>query len=52
MSFPWLLGVLSLQAFDFLKVIELFVKAERRLTADVVKVGVEIWLSMFFSFKI
>lgn len=37
MAFPWLLGVLSLHAYDFLKVIELFVKAERRLPIDVVK---------------
>ncbi|RUS85183.1 hypothetical protein EGW08_007087, partial [Elysia chlorotica] len=37
MSFPWLLGVVSLQALDFLKVIKLFVKAERRLPTDVVK---------------
>ncbi|GFS27699.1 retinoblastoma-associated protein [Elysia marginata] len=37
MAFPWLLGVLSLHAYDFLKVIELFVRAERRLPIDVVK---------------
>ncbi|GFN93077.1 retinoblastoma-associated protein [Plakobranchus ocellatus] len=36
-SFPWLLGVFSLQAYDFYKAIESFVRAEPKLPADVVK---------------
>ncbi|BFZ00260.1 hypothetical protein BsWGS_03299 [Bradybaena similaris] len=36
-SFPWILGVFSLQAFEFYKVVESFIRSEPKLPADVVK---------------
>lgn len=44
MAFPWILRVLGLQAYDFYKVIESFIKAEHKLTKDIIKV------IMFVSF--
>ncbi|XP_062958679.1 retinoblastoma-associated protein isoform X2 [Cynocephalus volans] len=37
LSFPWILNVLSLKAFDFYKVIESFIKAEANLTREMIK---------------
>lgn len=37
MAFPWILRVLGLQAYDFYKVIESFIKAEHKLTKDIIK---------------
>uniref|UniRef100_A0A6Q2Y5X4 Retinoblastoma 1 n=1 Tax=Esox lucius TaxID=8010 RepID=A0A6Q2Y5X4_ESOLU len=37
LSFPWILDVFQLAAFDFYKVIESFIKAEPNLTKDIVK---------------
>ncbi|ELW72387.1 Retinoblastoma-associated protein, partial [Tupaia chinensis] len=37
LSFPWILNVLNLKAFDFYKVIESFIKAEANLTRDMIK---------------
>ncbi|OXB77230.1 UNVERIFIED_CONTAM: hypothetical protein H355_012597, partial [Colinus virginianus] len=37
LSFPWILNVFDLKAFDFYKVIESFIKAEPRLTRDMIK---------------
>ncbi|KAK2508593.1 hypothetical protein MC885_003192, partial [Smutsia gigantea] len=36
-SFPWILNVLNLKAFDFYKVIESFIKAEANLTREMIK---------------
>ena len=37
-AFPWILETLNIQAYDFSKVLESFIRAEPRLPADVVKV--------------
>ncbi|XP_069859297.1 retinoblastoma-associated protein isoform X2 [Dipodomys merriami] len=37
LSFPWILNVLELKAFDFYKVIESFIKAEANLTREMIK---------------
>lgn len=37
--FPWILSSLKVHAFDLFKVVDSFVKAEPRLTSDVVKVS-------------
>ncbi|XP_075389365.1 retinoblastoma-associated protein isoform X1 [Tenrec ecaudatus] len=37
LSFPWILNVLNLKAFDFYKVIESFIKAETKLTREMIK---------------
>ncbi|NXG27222.1 RB protein, partial [Dromaius novaehollandiae] len=37
LSFPWILNVFDLKAFDFYKVIESFIKAEPSLTRDMIK---------------
>ncbi|XP_045145025.1 retinoblastoma-associated protein isoform X2 [Echinops telfairi] len=37
LSFPWILSVLNLKAFDFYKVIESFIKAETKLTREMIK---------------
>ncbi|KAM6144879.1 retinoblastoma-associated protein isoform 2-T3 [Phoenicopterus ruber ruber] len=37
LSFPWILNVFDLQAFDFYKVIESFIKAEPSLTREMIK---------------
>lgn len=37
LSFPWILNVLNLKAFDFYKVIESFIKAEANLTREMIK---------------
>ncbi|XP_036084481.1 retinoblastoma-associated protein isoform X2 [Rousettus aegyptiacus] len=37
LSFPWILNVFNLKAFDFYKVIESFIKAEANLTRDMIK---------------
>nr|1N4M_A Chain A, Retinoblastoma Pocket [Homo sapiens]1N4M_B Chain B, Retinoblastoma Pocket [Homo sapiens] len=37
LSFPWILNVLNLKAFDFYKVIESFIKAEGNLTREMIK---------------
>uniref|UniRef100_A0A8C4ZQP1 Retinoblastoma 1 n=1 Tax=Gadus morhua TaxID=8049 RepID=A0A8C4ZQP1_GADMO len=37
LSFPWILDVFELAAFDFYKVIESFIKAEPSLSKDIVK---------------
>uniref|UniRef100_A0A8C5KDL9 Retinoblastoma-associated protein n=1 Tax=Jaculus jaculus TaxID=51337 RepID=A0A8C5KDL9_JACJA len=37
LSFPWILNVLQLKAFDFYKVIESFIKAEANLTREMIK---------------
>ena len=37
LSFPWILDVFQLAAFDFYKVIESFIKAEPSLSKDIVK---------------
>ncbi|XP_056650838.1 retinoblastoma-associated protein isoform X4 [Monodelphis domestica] len=37
LSFPWILNVLDLKAFDFYKVIESFIKAEASLTREMIK---------------
>ncbi|KAM6178098.1 retinoblastoma-associated protein isoform 2-T2 [Rhynchocyon petersi] len=37
LSFPWILNVLNLKAFDFYKVIESFIKAESNLTREMIK---------------
>uniref|UniRef100_A0A674HSM2 Retinoblastoma-associated protein n=1 Tax=Terrapene triunguis TaxID=2587831 RepID=A0A674HSM2_9SAUR len=37
LSFPWILNVLDLKAFDFYKVIESFIKAEPSLTREMIK---------------
>ncbi|CAH2224085.1 retinoblastoma-associated isoform X1 [Pelobates cultripes] len=37
LSFPWILDVFELKAFDFLKVIESFIKSEPSLSRDVIK---------------
>ncbi|KAM3868853.1 retinoblastoma-associated protein [Diretmus argenteus] len=37
LSFPWILDVFKLAAFDFYKVIESFIKAEPTLSKDIVK---------------
>ncbi|XP_075447276.1 retinoblastoma-associated protein isoform X2 [Ascaphus truei] len=37
LSFPWILHVFELKAFDFYKVIESFIKAEPSLTRDMIK---------------
>ena len=39
LSFPWVLTITEISAFDFYKVIESYIKAEPRLSRDVVKVG-------------
>ncbi|XP_059156891.1 retinoblastoma-associated protein-like [Physella acuta] len=36
-SFPWILEIFSLQAYEFYKVVESFIKAEPKLPVDVVK---------------
>ncbi|KAK2514279.1 Rb1 [Columba guinea] len=36
-SFPWILNVFDLKAFDFYKVIESFIKAEPNLTREMIK---------------
>ncbi|XP_033127036.1 retinoblastoma-associated protein-like [Anneissia japonica] len=36
-SFPWILGVFKIEAYDFCKVIETFLKEETKLTRDAVK---------------
>ncbi|XP_078738674.1 retinoblastoma-associated protein-like [Lampetra fluviatilis] len=36
-SFPWVLGVLSLSPYNFYKVLESFIRAEPSLTRDVIK---------------
>uniref|UniRef100_A0A8C5QSA3 RB transcriptional corepressor 1 n=1 Tax=Leptobrachium leishanense TaxID=445787 RepID=A0A8C5QSA3_9ANUR len=37
LSFPWILEVFELKAFDFLKLIESFIKSEPSLSRDVIK---------------
>ncbi|KAE8626255.1 hypothetical protein XENTR_v10006565 [Xenopus tropicalis] len=37
LSFPWILRVFEIKAFDFYKVIECFIKAEPSLTSDMIK---------------
>ncbi|GAB1299083.1 Retinoblastoma-associated protein [Apodemus speciosus] len=37
LSFPWILNVLNLKAFDFYKVIESFIKVEANLTREMIK---------------
>ncbi|KFV17715.1 Retinoblastoma-associated protein, partial [Tauraco erythrolophus] len=37
LSFPWILNVFDLKAFDFYKVIESFIKAEPNLTREMIK---------------
>ncbi|XP_006879558.1 PREDICTED: retinoblastoma-associated protein [Elephantulus edwardii] len=37
LSFPWILNVLNLKAFDFYKVIESFIKVETNLTREMIK---------------
>ncbi|KAB0372822.1 hypothetical protein FD755_015575 [Muntiacus reevesi] len=37
LSFPWILNVFNLKAFDFYKVIESFIKAEANLTREMIK---------------
>ncbi|XP_064413824.1 retinoblastoma-associated protein isoform X2 [Latimeria chalumnae] len=37
LSFPWILNVFDLRAFDFYKVIESFIKAEPSLTREMIK---------------
>ncbi|NWW44863.1 RB protein, partial [Pedionomus torquatus] len=37
LSFPWILGVFDLKAFDFYKVIESFIKVEPSLTREMIK---------------
>lgn len=37
LSFPWILDVFQLSAFDFYKVIESFIKAEPSLSRDMIK---------------
>ncbi|KAM4699029.1 retinoblastoma-associated protein [Discoglossus pictus] len=37
LSFPWILNVFELKAFDFYKVIESFIKAEPSLTREMIK---------------
>ncbi|XP_054044803.1 retinoblastoma-associated protein isoform X2 [Rissa tridactyla] len=37
LSFPWILSVFDLKAFDFYKVIESFIKAEPSLTREMIK---------------
>ncbi|XP_054575780.1 retinoblastoma-associated protein isoform X4 [Eptesicus fuscus] len=37
LSFPWILNVLNLKAFDFYKVIESFIKEEANLTREMIK---------------
>ncbi|KAM6139801.1 retinoblastoma-associated protein isoform 2-T2 [Pterocles gutturalis] len=37
LSFPWILSVFDLKAFDFYKVIESFIKAETSLTREMIK---------------
>ncbi|CAK6442868.1 unnamed protein product [Pipistrellus nathusii] len=37
LSFPWILNVLNLKAFDLYKVIESFIKAEANLTREMIK---------------
>uniref|UniRef100_A0A8C6RGE2 Retinoblastoma-associated protein n=1 Tax=Nannospalax galili TaxID=1026970 RepID=A0A8C6RGE2_NANGA len=37
LSFPWILNILNLKAFDFYKVIESFIKAEANLTREMIK---------------
>uniref|UniRef100_A0A8V0XHY1 Retinoblastoma-associated protein n=1 Tax=Gallus gallus TaxID=9031 RepID=A0A8V0XHY1_CHICK len=37
LSFPWILNVFDLKAFDFYKVIESFIKVEPSLTRDMIK---------------
>ncbi|KAI1903824.1 hypothetical protein AGOR_G00031180 [Albula goreensis] len=37
LSFPWILGVFQLAAYDFNKVIESFIKAEASLSRDMIK---------------
>ncbi|XP_041346816.1 retinoblastoma-associated protein-like [Gigantopelta aegis] len=36
-SFPWILEVIDLQAYDFFKVLESFIKAEPKLPGDVIR---------------
>ena len=38
-SFPWILEVFDLQAYDFFKVLESFIKAEPKLPVDVIRVS-------------
>lgn len=38
LSFPWILKVFILHAYDFFKVLASFIKAEPVLTKDIVKV--------------
>ena len=49
-AFPWVLGVFGLQAFDFYKVLESYLKAEPSLTRDIIKVG-ELVLFCFLALK-
>lgn len=37
LSFPWIINVLDLKAFDLYKVIESFIKAEPSLTREMIK---------------
>ncbi len=39
MAFPWILSVFEIHGYEFYKVLESFIKAEPRLTRDVVRVG-------------
>ncbi|ESO86342.1 hypothetical protein LOTGIDRAFT_220664 [Lottia gigantea] len=36
-SFPWILNVFQLQAYDFFKVLKSFIKAEPKLTGDLIR---------------
>ena len=40
MAFPWILNVFEIHGYDFYKVLESFIKAEPKLTKDVVKVRI------------
>ena len=37
-AFPWVLDVFGITAYDFLKILESFIKAEPKLSREVVKV--------------
>lgn len=37
LSFPWIINILDLKAFDLYKVIESFIKAEPNLTREMIK---------------
>ena len=45
-AFPWILETLNIQAYDFSKVLESFIRAEPRFPADVVKVHASKGLSV------